>query len=58
MLQPRQNGNHFADHILKCIFFGENLSIFIHILLTFVPRDSVNNMCTSIGSDEGLVQNW
>ena len=37
-LRPRQNGRHFADHILKCIFLNENAWIPIKMSLKFVPR--------------------
>ena len=33
----RQNGRHFADDILICIFFNENVWISIKISLKFVP---------------------
>ena len=36
-LRPRQNGRHFADDILKCIFLNENVWIPIEISLKFVP---------------------
>ena len=42
-LRPRQNGRHFPDDIFKCIFFIENVWIFIKISLKFVPRDPINN---------------
>ena len=35
---PRQNGRHFADNILKCIFMNERLGILIKISLKFVPK--------------------
>ena len=42
-LKPRQNGRHFADNILKCIFLNENLSISIQVSLKFVPRCPIHN---------------
>ena len=33
-----QNGRHFEDDILKCIFFNENIWILIEISLKFVPN--------------------
>ena len=36
-LRPKQNGRHFADDILKCIFLNENVWIPIEISLKFVP---------------------
>ena len=35
-LKPEQNGWHFADDILKCIFLKENFCILIKILLKFL----------------------
>ena len=43
-LRLRQNGRHFADDILKCIFLNKNVSITIKISLKFVPKDSINNI--------------
>ena len=43
-LKPRQNGRHFADDILKCIFFNENVWIPIEISLKFVPKGPINNI--------------
>ena len=43
-LRPRQNGRHFADTILKCIFFSENVWIPIEISLKFVPKGPINNI--------------
>ena len=37
-LKLRQNGQHFADNIFKCIFFNENLWISIKNSLKFVPK--------------------
>ena len=34
---PRQNGHHFADDIFKCIFFKQNVCIFINISSYFIP---------------------
>ena len=42
-LRPRQNGHHFADDMLKCIFLNENAWISIKISLKFVPKGSINN---------------
>ena len=42
-LRPRQNGCHFAEDILKCIFLNENVWIPIKISLKFVPKDPINN---------------
>ena len=39
---PRWNGQHFADDILKCIFFNENIWIWIKISLKFVPKGLIN----------------
>ena len=43
-LRPRQNGRHFADDILKCIFLNENVWISIKISLKFVPKGPINNI--------------
>ena len=43
-LRPRQNGRHFPDDILKCIFLNENVRILIKISLTFVPKGPINNI--------------
>ena len=43
-LRPRQNGRHFADDILKCIFFNENARISLKISLEFVPKFRINNI--------------
>ena len=43
-LKPRQNGRHFPDDILKCIFLNENVYISIKFSLKFVPRGSINNI--------------
>ena len=47
-LRPRQNGRHFPDDILKCIFLNENLWISINISLKFVPRGPINNIPTLV----------
>ena len=39
-LRPKQNGRHFADDILKCIFLNENVWI---LSLKFVPKGLINN---------------
>ena len=43
-LRPRQNGRHFSDDILKCIFLDENEWIAIKISLNFVPGGPINNI--------------
>ena len=43
-LRPRRNGQHFADDILKRIFFNENVWISIKISLKFVPKGPINNI--------------
>ena len=42
-LRPRQKDRYFADDIFKRIFFNENISISIKILLKFVPEDPIEN---------------
>ena len=43
-LRPRQNGRHFADDTLKCIFLNESVWIPIEILLKFVPKGPIDNI--------------
>ena len=43
-LRLRQNGRHFADDILKCIFLNENVWIPIEISLKFVPKGPIDNI--------------
>ena len=42
--RSRQNGRHFPDDNLKCIFLSENVWISIKISLKFVPRGPINNV--------------
>ena len=42
--RPRQNGRHFVDGILKCIFVKENAWMSINISLKFVPKGPINNI--------------
>ena len=42
-LSPRENGDHFADDIFKCIFMNENVWISIKISLKFVHKGPINN---------------
>ena len=41
ILRPRQNGCHFPDNILKCIFFNENVWIAIKISLKSLANDPI-----------------
>ena len=43
-LRPRQNGCHFADDVLKCIFLNENVWISLKISLKCVPKGPINNI--------------
>ena len=43
-LRPRQDGRHFPDDILKCIFLNENVWFPITISLKFVPKRLFNNI--------------
>ena len=43
-LRPRQNGRHFPDGIVKCIFLNKNVWISINISLKFVPKGLINNI--------------
>ena len=42
--RQRQNGRHFPDDIIKCIFLNENVWIPIKISLKFVPKGPVKNI--------------
>ena len=41
-LRPRQNGHHFPDDILKCIFLNKNVWNLINISLIFFPKVPIN----------------
>ena len=43
-LTPRQNGRHFTDDIIKCIFLNESVWISIKISLKCVPRGPIDNI--------------
>ena len=43
-LRLRENGQHFADDIFKCIFLNENVWIPIEISLKLVPKGPINNI--------------
>ena len=43
-LRPRQNGRHFPDDTLNCIFLNENVRISIKISLKFAPKGPINNI--------------
>ena len=43
-LRPRQNGRHFPDDILKCIFVNEKVWISIKISLKFVLKGPISNI--------------
>ena len=43
-LRPRQNGQHFAGDIFKCIFLNKNVWIPIEISLKLVPKGPINNI--------------
>ena len=43
-LRTRQNGRHFADHIVIYICVNENVWIAIDISIKFVPKDQINNI--------------
>ena len=43
-LKPRQNGRHFADGILKCIFLNDNGWISLKISVKIVFRIPINNI--------------
>ena len=41
---PEQNGHHFPDDIVKCIFMNENLCIMIHLSPKFIPKSPINHI--------------
>ena len=43
-LWPRQNGQHFQNDMVKCIFMNENIWISINISLKFVPKGEIKNI--------------
>ena len=43
-LGPRQNGRHFPDDILKCIFRNDDVWISLNFSLKFVPKVSIDNI--------------
>ena len=43
-LRPRQDGRYFADDVLKCFFFNENMLISLKIPLKFFPKGPINNI--------------
>ena len=47
-LKPGQNGLHFTDDILKCIFLNENVWILIKISLKFVAQGPISNIRTLV----------
>ena len=47
-LRPRQDGRHFPDDILKCIFLNENVWISLTISLKCVRKVRINNIPSSV----------
>ena len=43
-LRPIQNGRHFADDIITCIFLNENVWIPIEFSQNFDPKDPINSI--------------
>ena len=43
-LRPRQDGRHFPDDILKCIFVNGNVWISLTISLKYVRKVRINNI--------------
>ena len=58
LLELVQNGHHFADDIFECIFLNEIIFILIQISLKFVPKGPIDNILSSIGTANALVQIW
>ena len=50
---PEQNGRHFADDVVKCIFMNEKFFILNRLSLKFVPEGVINNIAALV-SDNGL----
>ena len=48
ILRMRQNGRHFADDIVKCIFLNEICCILTQISLKIVPGVPINNKPTLV----------
>ena len=44
ILRLRQNGRHFPEDILRCIFLNENVWIAIKFSKKFVPKGLINNI--------------
>ena len=49
-LRPKQDGRHFTDDTLKCIFLNENVTISINISLKFVPKGRIHNITLLVQS--------
>ena len=47
-LKPRWNRCHFADDILKCIFWKENVSVSIKTSLKLIPKHPINSIPTLV----------
>ena len=47
-MRPRQNGCHFPDDTLKCIFLIENVWISIEISMRFFPKSTIDNIPTLV----------
>ena len=47
-LRLRQNGRHFADNFIKCIFFKENFWILNKISLKYAPQGLIDNMAALV----------
>ena len=50
---PGQNGRHFVDYPLRCIFVNGEFCILFKISLKFIPNSPID----SIGLDSGVVPN-
>ena len=40
---PGQNGRHFTDDMLRCIFVNEKFRILTKISLKFIPKGPIDN---------------
>ena len=43
LISPVENGRHFVNDTLKCIFVNEKFCMWIKLSLNIVPKDQVGN---------------
>ena len=44
ILTPGQNGRHFGDDIVQCVFMNEKIFVLYKISLKFIHKDPINNI--------------